>query len=106
VYGFRRQCRLFTTPSDDEAWRILTDARCRYLLTANLRAVLPLYASAAGRPGIPLESTFAVRAHEGAGPRPVPFLEEVLSSRTGGRLPDGRFVPAFRVFRVLERPSP
>lgn len=106
VYGFRRQCRLFTTPSDDEAWRILTDARCRYLLTANLRAVLPLYAGAAGRPGIPIESTFAVRVHEGQGPRPVPFLEEVLSSRTGGRLPDGRFAPAYRIFRVLDRPSP
>lgn len=106
VYGFRRQCRLFTTPSDDEAWRILESSRCRYLLTANLRAVLPLYAGAAGRPGIPPELTFAVRVHEGPGPRPVPFLEEVLSSRTGGRLPDGRFVPAFRIFRVLERPSP
>ncbi|HQN08345.1 MAG TPA: STT3 domain-containing protein [Thermoanaerobaculia bacterium] len=99
-YGFRRQARLYTTPDDAEAARILREARCAWLFTTDLRAVLPAYAAAAGRPPTPLAATFAVRVHESASPRPLPFLELALDSRTAYRAPDGRVVPRFRVFRV------
>lgn len=99
-YGFRRQARLYTTPDDDEAERILRESRCAWLFTTDLRAVLPAYAAAAGRPPAPLAATFAVRVHESASPRPLPFLELALDSRTAYRAPDGRLVPRFRVFRV------
>ena len=102
VYGFRRQCLLFTTPSDVEAEAILRASKCRYLLTSNLRAVLPAYGRAAGRPGIALESTFAVRVHESSSERPVPFLLRVIDSRSGRQLADGRWIPGFRIYRVLE----
>jgi asparagine N-glycosylation enzyme membrane subunit Stt3 len=99
-YGFRRQARLYTTPDDAEAARILREARCAWLFTTDLRAVLPAYAAAAGRPPTPLAATFAVRVHESASPRPLPFLELAIDSRTAYRAPDGRVVPRFRVFRV------
>lgn len=99
-YGFRRQARLYTTTDDAEAERILREARCGWLFTTDLRAVLPAYAAAARRPPTPLSATFAVRVHESASPRPLPFLELALDSRTASRAPDGRLVPRFRVFRV------
>lgn len=100
AYGFRRQCRLFTTPDDGEAEAILRGARCRYLVTTDLDAVLPLYASAAGRAGIPVGSTFGHRVHASDELHPVPFLTRIASSRTAVRLPDGRLQPRFRVFRL------
>lgn len=99
-YGWRRQARLFTATDDDEAERILAESRCRWLFTTDLRAVLPSYAAAAGRPGVPPGATFSVRVHESTSPRPVPFLELVLESRTAYRAPDGRIVPRFRIWRV------
>ncbi|MHB8800106.1 MAG: STT3 domain-containing protein [Thermoanaerobaculia bacterium] len=99
-YGFRRQARFYTTADDAEAERILRETRCAWLFTTDLRAVLPAYAAAAGRPATPLAATLAVRVHESASPTPLPFLELALDSRTAYRTPDGRFVPRFRVFRV------
>lgn len=99
-YGFRRQARLYTATDDAEAERILREARCGWLFTTDLRAVLPAYAVAADRPPTPLAATFAFRVHESASPRPLPFLELALDSRTASRAPDGRLVPRFRVFRV------
>ncbi len=100
LYGLRRQARLFTAPDDGEALSILAAARCRYLVTTDLRPVLPLYAAASGRtPGDPA-AMFAVRVHESEDPKPVPFLTRVLDSRTAARAPDGKIVPRFRVFRV------
>ena len=99
-YGFRRQARFYTTSDDAEAERILREARCAWLFTTDLRAVLPAYAAAAGRPATPLAGTVAVRVHESASPRPLPFLELALDSRTAYRAPDGRVVPRFRIFRV------
>ncbi|HRY45455.1 MAG TPA: STT3 domain-containing protein [Thermoanaerobaculia bacterium] len=99
-YGFRRQARLYTTLDDAEAEGILREARCAWLFTTDLRPVLPAYAAAAGRPPTPLAATFAVRVHESASPRPLPFLELAFDSRTAYRAPDGRLVPRFRVFRV------
>jgi asparagine N-glycosylation enzyme membrane subunit Stt3 len=100
LYGLRRQARLFTATEDAEAREILTGARCRYLVTTDLRPVLPTYAAASGRPPGDLGAMFAVRVHESADPKPVPFLTRVLDSRTAARMPDGRIVPRFRVFRV------
>jgi hypothetical protein len=100
AYGWRRQARLFTSVDDAEAKEILARARCGWLFTTDLRAVLPSYATAAGRPGVPARATFAVRVHESPSPRPVPFLELVLESRTAYRAPDGRIVPRFRIWRV------
>ena len=88
--------------SDAEAEAILRTAKCRYLLTSNLRAVLPAYGRAVGRPGIDLESTFAVRVHESPNERPVPFLLRVLDSRSGRQLSNGRWIPGFRIYRVLD----
>jgi asparagine N-glycosylation enzyme membrane subunit Stt3 len=99
-YGWRRQARLFTTTDDAEARDILLGARCRYLVTTDLRPVLSRYAEAAGRKPVPPETTFVVRVHESAEERPVPFLVRVLDSRTASRAPDGRVVPRFRIFRV------
>jgi asparagine N-glycosylation enzyme membrane subunit Stt3 len=100
VYGWRRQARLFTALDDAEAYGILRAARCRYLITTDLRSVLGRYAEAARRPPAPPETMFAVRIHESGSERPVPFLVRVLDSRTAARAPDGRVVPRFRVFRV------
>ena len=100
AYGWRRQARLYTATDDAEAERILREARCAWLFTTDLRAVLPSYAAAAGRPGLDPDATFAVRVHESASPRPVPFLELAFDSRTAARTPGGRFVPRFRVFWV------
>ncbi|MFN7989515.1 MAG: hypothetical protein U0529_18710 [Thermoanaerobaculia bacterium] len=100
AYGWRRQARLFTAIDDAEAGEILAAARCRWLFTTDLRAVLPSYAAAAGRAGAPPDATFSVRVHESSSRRPVPFLELVLESRTAYRAPDGRIVPRFRVWRV------
>jgi hypothetical protein len=99
-YGWRRQARLFTATDDDEAERILAESRCRWLFTTDLRAVLPAYAAAAGRPGTPPGETFSVRVHEAPTPNPVPFLELALDSRTAYRAPGGRIVPRFRIWRV------
>ncbi|HYN44219.1 MAG TPA: hypothetical protein VE129_20760, partial [Thermoanaerobaculia bacterium] len=100
AYGWRRQARLFTATDDAEAERILAESRCRWLFTTDLRAVLPAYAGAAGRPGTPPGETFSVRVHEANSPNPVPFLELALESRTAYRAPDGRVVPRFRIWRV------
>jgi hypothetical protein len=100
AYGWRRQARLFTATDDAEAERILAESRCRWLFTTDLRAVLPAYATAAGRPGTPPGETFSVRIHEANSPNPVPFLELALQSRTAYRAPDGRVVPRFRIWRV------
>lgn len=100
AYGWRRQARLFTATDDVEAERILAESRCGWLFTTDLRAVLPAYAAAAGRPGTPPAETFSVRVHEAATPNPVPFLELALDSRTAYGLPGGRVVPRFRIWRV------
>jgi hypothetical protein len=100
VYGWRRQCRLFTSTDDAEAAAILSGAKCRYLVTADLTPLLSAYAAAAGRAPGPTAAMFARRVHESDAERPVPFLVRVLDSRTGSRRPDGRFLPRFRVFRV------
>jgi hypothetical protein len=100
VYGWRRQCRLFTATEDAEALAILRGAKCRYLVTADLTPLLPAYAAAAGRTPGPTGAMFARRVHESDAERPLPFLVRVLDSRTGSLRPDGRFQPRFRVFRV------
>ncbi|MBK9964425.1 MAG: hypothetical protein IPP07_05795 [Holophagales bacterium] len=100
AYGWRRQARLFTATDDGEAERILAESRCGWLFTTDLGAVLPAYATAAGRPGTPPGATFSVRIHEAATPRPVPFLELAVDSRTAYRAPGGRVVPRFRIWRV------
>jgi hypothetical protein len=100
LYGWRRQARLFSSPDDTEALALLRAARVRYLITTDLRPVLARYAEAAGRSPVPPDAAFAVRVHESADERPVPFLVRVLDSRTAARMPDGRIVPRFRVFRV------
>lgn len=104
VYGWRRQCRFFTTTDDTEALGILRATRCRYLITADLRAVLPTYAAAVGRTGAPISSMLAVRVHFSPSRSPLPFLTEVLRSRGAISLRDGTLVPVFRVFRVLDAP--
>ena len=106
VYGWRRQCRLFTATDDAEALAILTAAKCRYLVTTEVSALLPAYAAAAGRAPAPTRAMFARRAHESDAARPLPFLEKVLDSRTGTRRADGSFQPRFRVFRVLGVDAP
>jgi asparagine N-glycosylation enzyme membrane subunit Stt3 len=106
AYGWRRQCRLFTATDDSEALAILSTAKCRYLVTADLTPLLPAYASAAGRPPTPAERMFVKRVHGSDARRPVPFLERVLDSRTGTLRPDGSFQPRFRVFRVVDAAAP
>jgi asparagine N-glycosylation enzyme membrane subunit Stt3 len=100
AYGWRRQARLFTATDETEAWGMLKKARCRYLVTTDLRALLPFYAAAAGRPPAGIDAMFSVRVHESSAEMPMPFLTRVLDSRTGARAPDGRILPRFRVFRV------
>jgi asparagine N-glycosylation enzyme membrane subunit Stt3 len=100
LYGWRRECRLFTATDDAEALAILRGAKCRYVVTADLTALLPAYAAAAGRRPGPTAAMFGRRVHESAAERPVPFLVRVLDSRTGSLRPDGGFQPRFRVFRV------
>ena len=105
-YGWTRQCRLFTAPDDAEPLAILRESKCGTLLTANLRSVLGAYASAAGRPaGAPVDGMFAVRIHESKSRNPVPFLELLMESRTGTRIPGGRIVPNFRIWKVIS-PAP
>jgi asparagine N-glycosylation enzyme membrane subunit Stt3 len=106
VYGWRRQCRLFTATDDAEALAILTGARCRYLVTTDLTPLLPAYAAAAGRAPSPTREMFARRVHESDATAPLPFLERVLDSRTGTRRADGTFQPRFRVFRVRGAGAP
>jgi hypothetical protein len=106
VYGWRRQCRLFTATDDAEALAILSAAKCRYLVTTDLTPLLPAYADAAGRPPTPTARMFARRVHESDAPHPAPFLERVLDSRTGTRRADGSFQPRFRVFRMLGAAAP
>ena len=95
--GRRVSSRRRTTPRRSGS---SPESRCRWLFTTDLRAVLPAYAAAAGRPGTPAGVMFSVRVHEAASPDPVPFLELVLDSRTAYRAPDGRVVPRFRIWRV------
>ncbi len=99
-YGWRRQCRLFTATDDAEALALLRAAKCRYVVTADVTRLLPVYAAAAGRAPGPTSAMFGRRVHESAAERPVPFLVRVLDSRTGSVRPDGSFQPQFRVFRV------
>jgi hypothetical protein len=100
-YGWIRQSRLFTSESDVEAESILRQARCRFLLTANLRGVLADYAQAADRPSTStFDRMFGIRIHESLSKRPVPFLELFLESRTAYREPGGRIVPVFRIWKV------
>jgi hypothetical protein len=106
VYGWRRQCRLFTATDDAEAFAILTAAKCRYLVTTELTPLLPAYAATAGRAPAPTRAMFVRRVHESDAARPLPFLERVLDSRTGTRRADGTFQPRFRVFRVLGADAP
>jgi asparagine N-glycosylation enzyme membrane subunit Stt3 len=106
VYGWRRQCRLFTATEDAEALAILSAAKCRYLVTTDLTPLLPAYAVAAGRPPAPTAKMFARRVHESDAASPARFLERVLDSRTGGRRADGTFQPRFRIFRVLGAAAP
>lgn len=102
-YGWRRQCRLYTTPDDGEALSILLQSRSRYLLTADLRPLLRRYAASAGREAsLPVEAMLAVRVHESASRNPLPFLALALESRTASRVPDGRIVPAYRIWKVVE----
>ncbi len=99
-YGFRRQCRLYTTPDAEEARAILVGARCRYLVTAELpEPVLLGYAEAAGRAGTPPARMLLRSVHVSAAERPVPFLTLVLASRSAS-LADGLLVPRFKVYRV------
>jgi len=100
AYGFRRQCDLFTTPDDARAEEILRASRCRYLVTTDLDAVLPLYAAAAGRAGLPPDRTFGHRVHASDELHPVPFLTRVATSRTAIRTPAGTLQPRFRIFRL------
>jgi asparagine N-glycosylation enzyme membrane subunit Stt3 len=104
-YGFERQARLFTAPpeEDDAARQLLLAARCRYLVTTDLRPVLPAYAAAVGRGSLPVADMLAVRVHESDSPRPLPFLSLVLVSQSAWPSPEGRLVPRFKVFRV-EKP--
>jgi hypothetical protein len=106
VYGWRRQCRLFTATDDAEAFAILKAAKCRYLVTTELTPLLAAYAAAAGRAPAPTRAMFARRVHESDAARPLPFLERALDSRTGTRRADGTFQPQFRVFRVLDAGAP
>lgn len=101
-YGFHRQALLLTTPplEDPAALRLLRETRCRYLITTDLRPVLPAYAAAAGRAGLSPDSMLAVRAHESDSPRPLPFLRLVLTSESAWPTPDGRLVPRWKIFRV------
>ncbi|HET9227327.1 MAG TPA: STT3 domain-containing protein [Thermoanaerobaculia bacterium] len=101
-YGFHRQARLLTTPAEEdaEAFRLLRETRCRYLITTDLRPVLPAYAAAVGRTGLPAEATLAVRVHESDSPQPLPFLRLVLVSESVWPTPDGRLIPRWKIFRV------
>lgn len=105
AYGWRRHCRLYTTPDDAEALQILSAARCRYVITADLRSVLPAYAAVAGRGGIPLAATFSERIHRSTSRNPAPFLTLALDSRTGSRSAEGRFQPQYRIWRVTASPA-
>ncbi|HVT19153.1 MAG TPA: STT3 domain-containing protein [Thermoanaerobaculia bacterium] len=101
-YGFTRQARLFTAPPEEDgmARQLLHAARCGYLVTTDLRPVLPAYAAAAGRGSPPVDGMLAVRVHESDSPRPLPFLRLVLVSQSAWPAPGGRLVPRFKVFRV------
>ena len=106
TYGFLRQCRLFTAPDDAAPLAILREAKCGYLLTANLRGVLETYAWAAGsQAGTPVDEMFSTRIHESASRHPAPFLELLMESRTGYRTRGGRVVPNFRIWKVIS-PAP
>ncbi len=105
AYGWRRHCRLLTTPDEREAESILRGARCRYLVTANLRHVLPSYARAVGNGGLEPERMFAVRVHESTVRSPFAFLELALESDYGDRLPNGRILASYRVWKVTQATS-
>jgi asparagine N-glycosylation enzyme membrane subunit Stt3 len=102
-YGFYRQARFLSAPPQEDraAYRLLQASRCRYLVTTDLRPVLPAYAAAAGRRGLPVEAMLAVRVHESDSDQPLPFLRLVLVSETAWPAANGRLVPRWKVFRVL-----
>lgn len=100
AYGFRRQARLYTATDDAEAEGLLAKARCDWLFTTDLTPVLRSYAASAGRAGVDPRATFASRVHFSPSPRPAPFLELALESRTLAPAPDGRLVARFRIWRV------
>ncbi len=107
-YGFAEQARFFTTPAgeDEEARRQLAALRCRYVLTTDLRPVLPAYAAAAGRAGMALEETLAARLQRSRAERPLPFLRLVLVSQSASVDERGEMVPRFKIYRVeLEAPA-
>lgn len=105
-YGFREQSLVFTAPpeADGETEALLRDLGVRYVITTDLRSVLPEYAEAVGRAGLPVDRMLAVRIHESFEPRAVPFLEPILISRTGLPNENGMLVPRLRVFRLTPEP--
>jgi hypothetical protein len=98
-YGFFEQAAFWTAPAAEDAavLRWMTARRVRYVLVGNLAPVLPAYAAAVGRAAPP--DALARRLFDNVARRPVPFLEEVIASRTGTLLPDGSFRPQFRILR-------
>lgn len=105
-YGFLRQSEVLTAPPsrDAEVHRRLRQWNCRYLITTDLRPVLSLYARAVGRHDLPVDAMLAVRAHSSPQPRPVPYLQLVITSRTGWWDRSGTWVPRLKVFRILDPP--
>lgn len=101
-YGFFDQAELWTTPPADDAraQELLARKRCRYLVTFDLRGVLPAYAAAVGRAGAPVAQMLAVRVHESGAARPLPFLERLFDSGSVVRGAGGRLLPLLEVYRV------
>ncbi|MBT8495594.1 MAG: hypothetical protein KJO07_21280, partial [Deltaproteobacteria bacterium] len=104
-YGFERQSWVYTAPpaEDREVERKLEGWNCRYVITADLDAVSDAYARAVGHADVPSDLRFVNRIHRSRSSRPLEFLELVLVSRSGSRMPDGSFLPRLKVFRVGAR---
>lgn len=102
-YGFHRQCEVYTAgPADDPSIaRLLREGRFAFVVTAEMRPLLPAYAAAVGRTGVPLDDMLAARLHRSFERFPVPFLELVHVSATGLPGPDGLILPRLKVYRVL-----
>ena len=100
-YGFSEQALFFTTPSgeDESAKRQLELLRCRYVVTTDLRPVLGPYAAAAGRPGVAIEDTLAMRLHRSRAERPLPFLRLVLISESAFPDERGEPLPLVKIYR-------
>lgn len=101
-YGFFEQARFFTAPpeKDAEALAQLLRLRCRYVVSTDLRPVLAAYAAAAGRPGMALDSTLAMRLLRAETERPLPFLRRVVVSESVWLDETGRPRPRFEIYRV------